>query len=954
MGLIAPGGAVNWQIEADRLVGRDRALAELGRVFDGASRGPVGCVVYGPAGIGKTTLWQAGLAIAESRGYHVLSCRPAESEADLSFAGLRDLLDDLPDQLLAELPAPQRNAVEIALLRRGGDGASSRHRAVPVGLLALVRALSAQAPVVLAVDDAQWLDPPTAHAIEYVARRLDRERVGVLVTVRSAGDPVSPLGLDGGLPLDRVARIGLDGLSTDALHQLISTRTPQALPRPTVRRIEQASGGNPFFALELVRAFVQSDGRAGPGEPLALPHDVSELLVGRIQRLPTAARAVLDVVAALAVPTVELVVAALGKPAGLHGVALAEEHGVIEVSRGQIRLAHPLFGTAGRPSSVGRRRLHARLAELVTDIEQRALHLALASDRRDAQVADALEAGAAKAEERGAPTSAAQLWELASLRTPESDVTLRARRTAASGTAMFHAGDTGRAGVLLETAVHDFGAGPDRARVLLELADVAFHEGRTQHAVALCDRALADATGDRLLQVAAGVRRCWYGMHDVPGQMRSIEASLQLLTDEDALTDPELVACVWLMTAYYRFFNGRGIDRQLVEGARGLLRPDSVTSLTWAGDWARMTWRSFSKFIDLGAVRAEYAAELAVATDLGDEPVVGTLLMHLADVDFLLGEWQRARVEVQRSAEIVAHSGSRRWRGFVLYAQGLLEAHAGELDAARTVLDEGLAIATDDPFVAAMHLSVLGFIELCRDNAIEADRYLTRAGDLVDEMGIAEPGRHRFHGDQVEAAVAVGDLDRAARLVERLTRRAELAPYPWLVAITARSRGILAMAQGDLDGAAAAFDQAVAAHEAAPIPFERARTLLWHGRLQRRRKERLAAKTALSEALRVFTELGAPQWAERATVELQRLGLRRGTLGDLTPTEEQIARLVAGGLTNKEVAAAAFVTVKTVEANLVRIYRKLGVASRRELIARTVPEGLYVGTFPDSPSNPDT
>ncbi|HZE48516.1 MAG TPA: AAA family ATPase [Jatrophihabitantaceae bacterium] len=950
---------MNGHVQPGGLVGRDPQVAELLRTFDAVQHGPVGCAVHGPAGIGKTTLWQAGLAIAAGRGYHVLSCRPAESEADLSFAGLRDLLDDLPERFLAGLPGPQRNAIEIALLRRGGGGASQGHRAVPVGLLGLLRDLSAQAPVVIAVDDAQWLDPPTAQAIEYVARRLDRARVCVLVTVRSTGVPGSPFGLDDAFAPDRVVRIGLDGLSSGALHRLLSTRTPQPLPRPTLQRIEEASGGNPFFALELARAFVLSGGRAAPAEPLALPHDVSELLVGRIEQLPTAARHVLDVVAALAVPTVDVVVAALGEAAGLDGIALAEQHGVIEVGGGQIRLAHPLFGTAARPSSVNRGRMHARLAELVTDVEQRALHLALASERRDAQVADALEAGAAKAEERGAPTSAAQLWELASLRTPERDVTLRARRTAAAGTALFHAGDTGRARVLLEAAGREFEAGPERARVLLELADVAFHEGRTQRAVALCDRAIADATGDRLLQVMAGVRRCWYGVHDVPGQMRSIEASLKLLTDADAATDPELVACVWFMTAYYRFFNGRGIDRPLVERARELLRPDtgtSLTSLTWAGDWARMTWRSFAKFIDLGAVRAEYAAELAVATDQGDEPATGTLLMHLADVDFLLGEWQRARVEVERSAEIVAHSGSRRWRGFVLYAQGLLGAHAGELDVARSVLDEGLALATEvgDSFVAAMHLSVLGFVELCSDNAAEADRRLAQADDLAERMGLAEPARHRFHGDQVEAAVAVGDLERSAFLVGRLIRRAEVAPYPWLVAITARSRGILAMAQGDLDAAAAAFAQAMAAHDAAPIPFEQARTLLWLGRLQRRRKERLAAKTALSEAMRVFSELGAPLWVERAAVELQRLGLRRGVLGELTPTEEQIARLVAGGLTNKEVAAAAFVTVKTVEANLVRIYRKLGVASRRELIAQTVPEAPYVGTFPDSPSDPDT
>src|SRR5882757_6364561 len=191
--------------------------------------------------------------------------------------------------------------------------------------------------------------------------------------------------------------------------------------------------------------------------------------------------------------------------------------------------------------------------------------------------------------------------------------------------------------------------------------------------------------------------------------------------------------------------------------------------------------------------------------------------------------------------EILEQAGSRRWRGFALHSQAMLLAHVGHLDDARTAADEGLALATDldDPWVAALHLSVLGFVALSRDDAAEADRHLAQADELAERMGLAEPARHRFHGDQVEAAVAVGDLERSAFLVGRLIRRAEVAPYPWLVAITARSRGILAMAQGDLEAAAAAFAQAMAAHDAAPIPFEQARTLLWLGRLQRRRKERL-------------------------------------------------------------------------------------------------------------------
>jgi DNA-binding CsgD family transcriptional regulator len=850
----------------------------------------------------------------------------------VSFGGLRDLLDEIPDQVLAGLHEPQRHAVEIALLRRDADEPALGHRAVAVALLGIIRGLAVQGPVVLAVDDAQWLDPPTAQAIEYVSRRLGAERVCVLATVRSEREPVPPFGLAQAFSPDRLVRIGLGGLSLGALHSLIHDRIDLSLSRPVLRRVEQTSGGNPFFALEIARALAQAGGQARPGEPLPLPDNVGDLLVGRIQSLPPAALEVLGVVSALAQPTIELIVAALGEQVGLDGLDRAEEHGVIEVLRGQVRLVHPLFGAAARTSGASRRRLHARLAELVDDVEQRAWHLALASDHRDEHVAVALEAGASEAQARGALTSAAQLWELAGMRTPAGSIGHYATRMASAGRALFHAGDTRRAQSVLDTAVAELPDSVERAGVLLELADVVFHEGATQQAVALCEQASKEASDDRLLQVAAGVRHTWYGTHDLQDQLRSAEATLQLLTPDDERDDPELTACVWLVVADARLHCGHGLDTDLLERARALVPPESTT---WAGTWAQMTLRSFAKFAgtDLHVARAGYESEMTTSIDIGDEAATGTSLMHLSELDCWLGDWPRARDEARQSMEIMEQSGSRRWRGFVLYAHGLLLSHTGELDEAQAAADEGLAIARDldDHWVGALHRSVLGFIALCRDDAVEADAQLTRADELIHTIGVPEPARHRYHGDQVEAAIGVGDLDRAGALVERLVQRAGIAPYPWLLAITARSQGVLALAHGDLDGSAAAFGQALSVHETWPVPFERARTLLWQGRMLRRRKEKLAARTALMEAEKTFAALGAPIWVERSAAELRRLGLQRGTIGELTPTEERIARLVASGMTNREVAAATFVTVKTVEANLGRIYRKLGIHSRREL-----------------------
>jgi len=477
--------------------------------------------------------------------------------------------------------------------------------------------------------------------------------------------------------------------------------------------------------------------------------------------------------------------------------------------------------------------------------------------------------------------------------------------------------------------------------VLLELSHVVFHEGATQQAVSLCAQAGAEAGGSPLLIIEAGLRQTWYGTHDLVGELRAIEATLRLLTEQDANADPDLAACVWMIAADVRFFTGQGIDRDLIERSRRLLNPASTS---WAAGWTQMTWRSLAKHVeDPRDARVMYADELATAVNVGDEVATGTSLMHLAELAGWRGGCHRPRQEAQQSMEIMQQSGSRRWRGFVLYAHGLALAHLGELDRAQAAAAEGLTLAAEfeDSWVSALHLVVLGFVALCRDDPVEADRQLSRADGIMQAAGAAEPARHRFHGDHVEAVAAIGDLDRAVGLVERLERRAEVAPYPWLVAVASRSRAIVSMAQGDLQTSAAAFERALAVHAELPMPFERARTLLWQGRALRRNKEKLAARAALTEAEQIFTQLGASSWAARAASELRRLGLQRGTIGELTPTEERIARLVASGMTNKEVAAATFVTVKTVEANLGRIYRKLGVRSRRSLAS-------VVGAFTDA------
>lgn len=914
------------------MVGRERELAAAASAVAAMRDGPYGCVIDGAAGIGKTTVWRQALVAAESLGYRILSCRPTAAEARFSFVGLGDLLDRLPDDALAALPAPQRHALEVALLRADADASVPDHRAVRVGVLQLVRTLARDQPVLIAIDDAQWLDPSTAAVVEHLVRRLDDEPVGLLVSLRQEPGDSAPFGLEPALPPDRVSRIGLGGLSLGALHTLVRARTGLALTRPTLHLIERAAEGNPFYALEIAGALARSGGQPAPGDQLPIPDRLSELVVGRIGALPARARTALAVVATLVQPTPAMVRSALTTPEERDGFTLAVDHGILEVAGDRIRFTHPLLASAIQTTlpPLRRQQLHQHLATIVEDVEQRAWHLSWVTSEPDAEVAAALEAAAVSAHARGAPCSAAQFWELAARRTPADATVPRSLRLAAAGSCLFHAGDAPRARELLETSARALPAGHDRAGVLVQLAEVIFYQGNPREAVQLCEEASGEAGADRPLRIQARLCSAWYGTHDARFQLRRIESAHALLLDSDAETDPDLYACVILMTEYYRFYNGLGLDLDGIAAVYGLLDPDS---LSWKGSWATMIWRGIIKLIDPATARQSYAAAYDLCHEVGDEISVATSLMHLAEIDCRLGDPRLALREAVRSIEILDQSGQRRWRGFALYAKGLAEAQLGDLDAARASASEALELAVSicDPWVSAMQYGLLGSIAFYGGDLATAHDHFAAAEALIDEMGVAEPARHPFHGDQFEVAVGRGDLAGADRLLTLLRARAEVAPYPWLVATTERCQGIRQLAAGDLDAAAAALDEAMRLQDDLGMPFERARTLLVRGRLLRRRRERLAARGALVMARQLFADLGATPWVGRVDEELARLGLRRGTVGELTPTEERIARLAATGMTNREVAATTFTSTKTVEATLGRVFRKLGVRSRRDL-----------------------
>jgi len=283
-----------------------------------------------------------------------------------------------------------------------------------------------------------------------------------------------------------------------------------------------------------------------------------------------------------------------------------------------------------------------------------------------------------------------------------------------------------------------------------------------------------------------------------------------------------------------------------------------------------------------------------------------------------------------------AREGADLWPAFALRGLALVDALEGRVDEARELSTRGLELSSQggDIVVAILHRSILGFVALSVQDLEEADRQLRVAEGLDRELGVEHPLRSRIAGDLVEAALGVGDLVRAERAVDRIERAGQAAPTPWTLAVGARCRGLLEAARGDLDASAAALERSLDEHERLPMPFERARTLLAKGRVHHRRKEKRLAGDAFAEALRVFEELGSPLWAEQARTEFARAGLRRREPDELNETELQVAELAAQGLSNQEIAQRAFLSVKTVEANLTRVYRKLGIRSRAGLARR--------------------
>jgi len=901
-------------VVADEVIGRDRELEAIDSFLaEGVARA---LVLEGEPGIGKTTLWLYAVEGACRRGYQVLRARPTETEATLSLAGLADVLSIFPQKARDGLPERQRRAL-AGVLAEEENGPVADSRVLGVAVRGLLEALASSSPVLVAIDDLQWLDEASGAILVYALRRLGNAQVFVLVSCR--GEPGGPLpfALERAFDERLLVRVPLEPLSEGAIRRLLRVRLGLNLPRFQVHVVYEAVRGNPFFALELCRAGVEPDG-SGMFRP---PRRLQELVGGRLQVLPAATRDALLFVAALANAR-EPVLRRAGVWDELEPALSA---GMLELRDERVVFVHPLLASAAwSAAGAGRRRqVHRALAGVVDDSEQRARHLAAAAVGPDLGVARLLEEAAMRARLHGAPAASADLLDRARELLPEGRLDLWSRLAASAVAAHAEAGHWDRVSELVADAQSVLAPGPERAAVLVGAAEM--HPGLES----LFRQAITEA-GETPVGVRARIGLCEQATFAVRLD-DAIDAAREAAVLARQLGERALLGVSLTFLGGDKLLAGRLEGMREIEEALAIEEelgglPTSVyeSPRMWRG--AALLWAD-----DPDSAGALLDELLMIARERGDEMSAFQFRQLLLHVKLHAGEWGEARALGLTALEQAENLGYEYGRPVLLGGLAWIEACSGDVERARALGTESVSTLTafGDRLWSTYARAALALTELCAGDAAATLVHARAINDLF-------PGSEcwwSFHqGDEVEALVLVGDWERALTRVEALRRAGTELELPRFLAWAERGAGLVHAARGDLSSAQASLERALAHHGRFTYPLERARTLLAYGTVLRRQTHRRMARAALAEALAMFEQLGASHFAEASRDELTHIGGRKPAgAHDLTGAEDRTAQLVAAGLSNKEVAAELYVAVSTVEATLTRVYGKLGVRSRSQL-----------------------
>ncbi|MFJ2237653.1 AAA family ATPase [Streptomyces sp. NPDC087859] len=913
----------------DLVIGRDEVF---GQAREQLTRGG-SVLLHGPAGIGKSTVLRALAAENGGAARTVLRCSATESESHLPFLALADLLGLVLDEVSGKLPAAQLTALESALTGRGESTLQRDGLALRLAVLSALRALAAEGPVLIVADDVQWLDSASAELLGFAARRLGETPVRMLCAVRTEGQEY-----DRHLrasPPDTLA-LRVNPLTRTQVSELLGHRGYTGLPRSTVRDIHRTSGGNPLFALELGRALSENPTPPRPGEPLPVPTSLRTLVLNRLEMLSDEARRTLLVASAGARPTPALLRAA-GRENAEAETAQAAALGLLatEPEGPAVRFAHPLISAAlyAEAPAHERRAAHAALSEAASDPIERARHLALATTGTDPRTANSLAEAAALARDRGAPSVAASLGLLAARHTPaDGTPDPDARRLQAAEDAIT-AGELDLARDIARDVLTRATVPADRVRAWIIVIDTAGHAMTEVDSV--FPQALADAGEDPKLLALIHYQLTWRallvdGDFDQAREEAAHSAALAARADDRY---NELMALAF--QAQIETLMGHPDAPATIKRALEEPQDPRVACHHNGAGYSRFRWLIMSD--QLSEARATVTGLLREVQRRGSVESEVHFLRGVAETELRSGHCGRALDLARESLMLARDTGIGEVASAVLTS--LCEASGGEVERALELAREAVEHAErdGDQMYVSRGLAALGYAQLVAGDAEGTVRSLRRVRELEDGLGITDPARGRWQGDLAEALVRIGELREAQDVVDVTREQALRLGRESVLAVVDRAEALVRAARGEHEAALARLTSVQDRLAKLGYGLEEARTAFAVVQL----RTRLARPTSYDEAARLFRRCRALPWlrqVDAATAQPVVAPERPApvptadALEGLASMERQVAALVMEGATNREIAARLFISVKTVEATLTRVYRKLGIRSRVDIV----------------------
>ena len=909
----------------DLFVGREPTCQLLDAFVASVSCGGAAGVITGEAGIGKTALLHR---LARRSEASVQWLRGMEAEAVLPFAAAADLLTPLRPYFPA-VPPPQRRAMEVALAL--ADGAAPNTLAICAGALGVLAAAGDESPLLVFVDDLQWIDAESRQLLLFAARRLVTERVGLLFALRE--------GASEDFVVHDLPVLRLQGLTVAECEELARQKDLDTRPQELYELV-RATGGNPLAVIETLAR--RNAFPAAPETGVKVGRQVQRVWQKVLLALPERTRNALYILAIArpsGLPALPDLLETMGL--SLQDLVAAERLDLVTVDRDQVELRHPLLRQVlieATPLAVRIPTCRA-LAELAGP-EQRPWYLSLAAVGPDEDVAVALIAAAEEARTRGARISAARLARRsAELSAKPAD---RADRLLAGATDSLLAGQAAQAerwcqeALTLRFDARFFAAVTGlRCRALMWMGETRLAADelmRAAEAVQGDDNAMAAGLlNEAVMPIAMSgdVDRCFGAAIRsealVPGEVASFHGRV-------------------MMAAAYLLHGAMEQGRHRLELAK-LLQVD-VDPVSEQHALAVMA-EVYGWLEDFEAAKRLITSVVELLRQRGAAAAFAFALTIRGDVGFRTGQWSSAYADAVEALQWAEEMQQLSMIGYSLLAMARVEAARGQ----RGLCEEHIDLSqrrtgpsgTDSLLVR--QAAALGLSAMTHGEPVVAVEHLENAWQLATSHGLGHPGVVPFVADLVEAHIRCGHAQRAEQLLEWLEDRSDTMGLVYTAAAAHRCRGLLAHG---VDEALSEFTAARTAHARCTMPFELARTLLCEGEVLRRARHLMDARKVLREAHHLFEGLGARPWADRAARELVASGARsRGPVQDafvgldaLTPQELQIARAVAGGKNNGEVSAALFVSRKTVEAHLTRIYRKLGIRCRVELTRALLAAGI--------------